>query len=131
LKLITRETDYAIRALGYIAKNDGRIISITEIVKELDQPRPFLRKLLQILNQKGILKSFRGKDGGFKLALKPEDITLVGIMEIFQGKFKLKDCLLKKKICPNKSTCLLKAKLDKIERYMEEELRTTTLKAII
>ncbi|MBM3708257.1 MAG: Rrf2 family transcriptional regulator [Actinobacteria bacterium] len=131
MKLITRETDYAIRALGYIAKNDGRIISITEIVKELDQPRPFLRKLLQILNQKGILKSFRGKDGGFKLALKPEDITLVGIMEIFQGKFKLKDCLLKKKICPNKPTCLLKAKLDKIERYVEEELRTTTLKSII
>jgi Rrf2 family protein len=105
MKLITRDTDYSIRALIYIASNKDRIISITELVKELDTPRPFLRKILQSLSTSGVLKSYRGKNGGFELAGKPEKIRLLDLMEIFQGKFKLSECLFKKELCPNKISC--------------------------
>ncbi|MCX5702041.1 MAG: hypothetical protein NTW64_03570 [Candidatus Omnitrophica bacterium] len=44
MKLITRDTDYAIRALCYIAKNKNEIISVRELVTKLKIPRPFLRK---------------------------------------------------------------------------------------
>ena len=131
MKLITRDTDYSIRALTYIAKNSSRIITITELVKELDVPKPFLRKILQMLSLGGILNSRKGKNGGFELAKKPGSICLTDIMEIFQGKFKLSECLFKKDICPNINDCVLKTKIDKIESIVESKLKDITLASLI
>jgi Rrf2 family protein len=131
MKLITRDTDYSIRALIYIARNNGRIVSITELVKELDTPRPFLRKILQLLSTSGVLKSYRGKNGGFELARKPEKICLLDLMEIFQGKFKLTECLFKKKICPNLINCELKSKLDSLGELVENIIKEITLASLL
>lgn len=127
MKLITRNTDYSIRALIHIARNKDRIVSITELVKELDVPRPFLRKILQLLSINGILKSYKGKNGGFKLAKDPGQIYLLTLMETFQGKFKLTECLFKKKICPNQISCKLRAQLDSLEELVENKIKEITL----
>jgi len=131
MKLITRDTDYSIKALAYIAKNSGRPITITELVKELDSPGPFMRKILQMLSSGGILTSRKGKNGGFELAKNTSDILLTDIMEIFQGKFKLSECLFKKDICPNIANCILKSKIDDIESNVEKSLKGITLYSLI
>ena len=131
MKLITRDTDYSIRALIYIACDKDRIISITELVKELDIPRPFLRKLLQSLSASGVLKSYKGKNGGFELARAPGKIRLLDLMEIFQGKFVLSECLFKKKICPNQISCKLKAQLDSLEEMVENKIKEITLASLL
>jgi len=127
MKLITRDTDYAIRALGYIAGSQERVVSVSELVKELKIPRPFLRKNLQILDKKGILKSYKGKGGGFALAVPPDEISILGLIKIFQGPFKLNECFFKKHLCPNTKDCALKRKIDKIERYVLRELAAINL----
>ena len=131
MKLITRDTDYSIRALIYIARNKDRIVSVTELVKELDTPRPFLRKILQLLSTSGVLKSYKGKNGGFELARKPEKICLLDLMEIFQGKFKLSECLFKKKICPNQISCKLRAQLDSLGELVENKIKEITLTTLL
>jgi Rrf2 family protein len=131
MKLITRDTDYSIKALAYIAKNSGRPITITELVKELDSPKPFMRKILQMLSAGGILSSRKGKNGGFELAKNTSDILLTDIMEIFQGKFKLSECLFKKGICPNLANCILKSKIEDIEATVEKSLKDITLYSLI
>ena len=65
MKLITRDTDYALRALCFIAKHKKEIISVDRLAEESKIPRPFLRKILQKLNRAGILKSYKGQGGGF------------------------------------------------------------------
>lgn len=87
MKLITRDTDYAVRALCFIAENKGKIVSVSELVKVLKIPRPFLRKLLQILHRKRILKSFKGRGGGFQLAIPAERIYLVDLIKFFRGPY--------------------------------------------
>ncbi|MCL4418146.1 MAG: Rrf2 family transcriptional regulator [Actinobacteria bacterium] len=131
MKLITRDTDYSIRALVYIGRKKDRIISITELVKEFGAPRPFLRKILQSLSAKGVLKSYKGKNGGFELAKSPEKIYILDLMEIFQGKFKLTECLFKKKICPNQINCELKSKLDSLEELVENKIKEITLASLL
>ena len=131
MKLITRDTDYSIRALVYIASNKDRIISITELVKELDTPRPFLRKILQSLSASGVLKSYKGKNGGFELARTPGKIRLLDLMEIFQGKFVLSECLFKKNICPNQISCKLRAQLDSLEELVENKIKEITLASLL
>ena len=127
MKLITRDTDYAIRALCFIAKKKGEIISATELVKKIRIPRPFLRKILQTLTRKGMLKSYKGKGGGFVIARKPEKIFITDLVRIFQGSVKLNMCMLRKSICPHIKTCAMKKKLDAIEKHVISELKATTI----
>ena len=83
MKLLIKETDYAVRALCYIAKDKDNIISARGLVRELKIPWPFIRGILQVLHKKGILVSFRGQGGGFKLAKRPENKFFVYFIKLF------------------------------------------------
>jgi len=131
MKLITRNTDYAVRALCCIAEQEKNIVSTDQMVQNLQMPRSFLRKILQILNKKGLLNSYKGKGGGFTLALPPEKISLIDVMEIFQGPIRLNECKFKKSDCPYTSDCLLKKEIDEIEKEVMIKLKAITIASII
>ena len=131
MKLITKDIDYAVKALCRIARDNEKIMSVKELAKELNIPKPFLRKILQILQKDGILKSYKGPNGGFLLASSPEEILLIRIIEIFQGPLKLNECLFRRGICADTTTCVIKGKIDKIERRVISELRVITLASLL
>lgn len=54
-------------------------------------------------------------------------IFLVDLIRIFQGPFKLNECLFKKKACPNIKRCALRKKLKEIEDYVIKELNSITI----
>ena len=132
MKLITRDIDYAVRALIYLADNGkGETVPIPELVDELGITRPFLRKIMQLLAKADVTRSYKGNKGGFRLIKKPEDIYLIDLIEIFQGNFSLNECLLNKDICPNKGNCILKDKVDVIEEKVKTELGSIDLRSLI
>ncbi|MCX5715640.1 MAG: Rrf2 family transcriptional regulator [Candidatus Omnitrophica bacterium] len=131
MKLITRDTDYAMRALIYAAKEKNKRVNVRDIVKEVKIPRPFLRKIVQLLNKKGMIKSYKGKGGGFTLARKPNEIYLMDLIEIFQGPFSLNECFFKRHICPNSGTCFLNKKITRIEKHVLRELRPITIASLL
>ena len=130
MKLINRDTDYAVRALSYILRRKTNIVTVAELVAELGMPRPFLRKILQALNKNGFLKSRRGKGGGFILALAPRQIYLTDVMRVFQGPVRLNECSFKKRVCPETGACPLREKISGLERRMVSELMTVTLESL-
>jgi len=131
MKLITRDTDYAIRALCCIASQEDKLISAAELIKRFKMPKPFLRKILQTLNRKNLLHSYKGKGGGFKLAKPPDKIYLLDLISIFQSPLRLNECTFKKKICPNVTGCALKGKLDNIEKYVVSQLKAVTIASLL
>ena len=131
MKLITRNTDYAVRALCCIAEKKEEVISTDRFVKSLEMPRPFLRKILQTLTKEGLLNSSKGKNGGFSLAVSPEKITLIEVMKIFQGSIRLSEHKFKKSDCPHIKDCLLKKKIDEIEKEVIAKLKAITISSIL
>ncbi|MFC1658541.1 RrF2 family transcriptional regulator [Candidatus Omnitrophota bacterium] len=131
MKLITRDTDYAVRALAFIAGRKKEVIPAAELVRCLKIPRAFLRKILQRLNKKKLLSSCKGQGGGFRLAIAPERIFLLDLIRIFQGRLRLNECVFKKRACPNIKTCKLKQRLDSIEKYIILELKDITLASLM
>lgn len=127
MRLLTREADYAVRALCLISGKKKGMVSVKDLVDELGIPRPFLRKILQILNKEGILNSYRGKGGGFSLALEPHKIFLSDIAEIFQGKLRFIECRRGKRRCPEVRMCILKEEIDSLEKYVISKLRAITI----
>lgn len=131
MKLITRNTDYAVRALCYLAQQGDRFVPVTEMVAVLKIPRPFLRKILQTLSGEGLLKSTKGQGGGFSPAVPAEKILLTDMIKIFQNTIQLNECIFKKKICPNRSTCVLKKEIDSIEHDVLHRLRRITIASLV
>lgn len=130
MNLLTRDTDYAVRALLYLAKK-GKRVSSSEMEKEMSLPRPFLRQILQTLQKNAYLDSIKGHEGGFELLKKPEEIRLLDLMKIFQNEFELCDCLFKKKICPDRPICPLRIKLKNIETAVKNEFHSITLNSLL
>jgi Rrf2 family protein len=131
MKLITRDTDYALRAVCFIAKRKGEIVPVSQLVKELKVPQPFLRKLLQVLSKKGLLYSQKGMGGGFRLSRTAEEISLLDLLAAFQGPLQLNECVLKKRRCPQIEKCPLKKKISSLEKYVIRQLSPVTVGSLI
>ena len=114
-----------------MASKPGRAVTVTELAGDLNMPRPFLRKILQRLSKVGIVRSARGKAGGFMLVKNPDKLTLADFIEAFQGPFSINECVFKKKVCPNTKVCALKRKIDEIEDYVEAQLRSASIGSIL
>lgn len=127
MKLLKKETDYAIRALIFIAKKTPAITAVSDIDKQIGVSKPFLRKILQTLNKEGVLISQKGRGGGFVLARKPGKIFLKDIMKIFQGELNLNNCIFDKKLCQNHKTCILRNKISSIEKTLSVEIEKIKL----
>jgi len=65
---IKRETDYAIRCVYYLAGTEQDVVMMDEIAAEMEIPKSFAAKILQKLVRAGIVSSFQGIKGGFRLA---------------------------------------------------------------
>lgn len=134
MNFISRDTDYAVRALVYMtkaAKKKNSVITVDEIIREDDLPERFLRKILQRLAKNKILSSHKGKQGGFSFLKSPKNIKLTDVIKTFQGEVKFTNCLLKGSICPELKTCILRRKLNQIERSVGRKLRNITITSLV
>lgn len=130
--VISRSSEYAIRALTHLAcHDDGRHRLARDMAERLGIPAPFLGKVLQPLVAKGLLHSQRGRSGGFKLARKPEEIRLVDVVETLETLHPADTCLLGQSECKDEGACPLHAYWQVAARSFHERLRGTTLADLV
>ena len=103
---LTREGDYGIRSVLYLARQPYKKISfVTEISEEYKIPRSFLAKILQKLVKAKIVRSYRGVKGGFSLARQAKDISVLDVLEAIEGKLAMNLCLEDKRKCDFSRHC--------------------------
>ena len=104
--IITRATEYAIRAILYMSRQPvGEIIYKKDICKAQEITPAFLTKILQPLIKEGIVGSQRGVGGGFYLAKNPAEITLLDIINSQEGPVYLNQCLVAEGACDREFFC--------------------------
>ncbi|QFR42983.1 Rrf2 family transcriptional regulator [Sulfurimonas sp. CVO] len=131
--LITRASEYAILSLIVLSKASSPMDSET-LSNQLSIPKSFLAKILQSLAKHGILKSYKGVNGGFALIQKPEEITMLNIMSSVEGREPtVFDCSPSIESCPlNKaSLCSLWPFLNKLQGEIDTFLADLTLADIL
>ncbi len=131
MRLITKNIYYSIRSLLYIAQKPGSAVSVSDLVNKFDMHRAFLRRILQTLSKHKILKSSKGKGGGFVLNIQPSKLRIIDVIEIFRGKVNIMNCLLEKDVCPRPTNCVLMAKMKDIESRLYRTLETTTIATLL
>ena len=120
---ITRETDYGIRCVYYLALNAGKVAMVDEISRATDTPKSFIAKILQKLTRGGFVKSYRGVKGGFTLSRPPGEITLLDVIRAVQGPVAMNACALDKKICSRSATCAIHPVWIEIRKEVEDILK--------
>lgn len=104
--IITRATEYAIRAILYMSRQPaGEIVYKKDICKAQGITPAFLTKILQPLIKDGIVGSQRGVGGGFYLAKPPAEITLLDIVKSQEGPVYLNQCLVEGESCEREFFC--------------------------
>jgi Rrf2 family protein len=131
MALLRKNTDYAVRALMELAVCEGGYVSSRAIADKHGLPYQFLRSIMQRLIRYGLVESKEGVRGGVRLSKNPKEIKIVDVIQIFQGDIELSNCLFQKKLCSNRSTCVLRKEIHRIESLVEKELGKLTIKGLI
>lgn len=107
---ITRQADYAVRAVLYLARASNAERSATSTVaKEQNIPRSFLAKIISQLSIAGLLHTSRGARGGVTLARDAQEITLLEVIEAIDGPIQLNACVEGKGVCSFEDNCPIRS----------------------
>ncbi len=106
MKLSTKPR-YGLRILLQIAidNKEGKAAQGRQIAKKQDISEPYLEQIMIPLKNAGYVRTTRGCNGGYFLNRKPEEITILDIIELFEGEFSLVECVTDPKACTRTKTC--------------------------
>jgi Rrf2 family protein len=89
---ITRQADYAVRAIEYLARQDpNQLFATVTVAEETKIPRTFLAKIISQLSIAGLIKTVRGAHGGISLARDPHEISLLDVVTAIDGPIQINE----------------------------------------
>ena len=105
MRLSTRGR-YGTRLMVDLAQHyaDGPV-PLAEIARRQDLSAKYLEQLIILLRGAGLIRSVRGRRGGYMLARNPEAISVGEIVETLEGKLSVVDCVLEPELCYRATEC--------------------------
>ncbi|GAA4143761.1 Rrf2 family transcriptional regulator [Sphingobacterium kyonggiense] len=127
--MFSKSTEYAIRAVFYIAKSTqlGRKVGIKEIASNIESPEAFLGKILQELSKNGIIRSIKGPNGGFYLTEEEMNKKLIEVVKAIDGDNIFTGCGMGLQQCSEKYPCPLHNEFKAIRNDLTRMLNRITL----
>ncbi len=124
--------EYALRALLVLAiQHSEKVVRIQTISDAQKIPKRFLEQILNDLKCAGIVESKRGVAGGYRLAKKPEQITLAAIVRHIEGALAPVSCVserfYEKCSCPDESRCAIRSVMKEIREAIVKVAERVTL----
>ena len=105
---ITRQADYAVRAVLHLARTGDQRTATSMIAEEQRIPPSFLAKIISQLSIAGLLHTSRGARGGVTLSREAKDITLLEVVEAIDGPIQLNECVGNNGTCSFDGDCPLR-----------------------
>lgn len=112
---LTLYTDYSLRVLLFLgAKKPDELSTIKEISDAYGISKNHLMKVTHELGKMGYIETIRGRGGGIRLAMQPEDIIIGQVVRQTEEDFYLVDCFNPESVgCVISPVCSLKGALNK------------------
>ena len=123
---ITRQADYALRAMLFLARLEtGERAATSQIAEEMQIPASFLAKIISQLSIAGLIQTSRGAHGGVRLMRQPEEVSLLDVVEAIDGPITMNECTQDPSVCAFGDNCPLhdvwcEAKAELVHKLREE-----------
>src|SRR5574341_2146873 len=123
---ITRQADYAVRAVLHLARaGNSERAATSAIAKEQNIPPSFLAKIISQLSIAGLLHTSRGARGGVTLAREPREISLLEVVEAIDGPIQLNECVGEDGVCSFEGDCPLRPVWCEAQDELVSRLKST------
>ena len=97
-------TDYTFRVIMYLADKPREIVTGGEIAGAMGIPINYIKSLTKNLKDKGIIETYAGQKGGYKIIKDPSLITAADIITAVEGKTVINRCMEAEKFCSRNAT---------------------------
>lgn len=130
--MLSRRADYGVRAMMDIAAHSAneRVI-VADVAKRQDIPPSFLAKIIPLLARAGLVRTSLGASGGITLALPPEEISLLQIIQAIDGPFALNLCSIDPTQCKHYESCSACEVWGKAQAQLDRTLSQTRLSDLV
>ncbi len=129
----TLRVEYAIKALVRLGLAEEPM-SVPQISAAESIPATFLEQIFVRLRRAGLVNSIRGKKGGYTLALPPDEITVLDVIEAVEGKYGLAKCLVpggEQECSVLVTDCILRSVWNRLQHRIKDILSEITIETII
>ncbi len=129
--LITRQADYAVRIVIYLAQHYGKTLTAGVLAEKTNVPKSFLPRIVSTLSNRRIVVTEKGKKGGVKLAKPPEEITVYEVIEAIDGTPFMNVCVDREDVCPYTSFCKMHELWKELQEHIVSKLKNTTISDVL
>jgi Rrf2 family protein len=123
--MITKEADYAIRMVLYLAScRDAKSpVSTQELAEAMDIPYRFLRRIVSRMVKAGLVRTTRGRGGGLHPARSPAQISLLDVLHAISPRsLQLSPCIERQNACGRAGICPVRREVAVVQSAMQRQL---------
>ncbi len=124
---VSRLADYASVVMACLARHPGEVVPAAQVGEEAHLELPTVSKLLKQLARAGLVESFRGAAGGYRLAKPAQNISLAEIVEALDGPIGLTACSVGHAGCERQSYCAVARDWQGVGAAIGDALRGVSL----
>lgn len=124
---VSRLADYGTVILSHMSKQPETLYSAHDIAEDVRVSLPTVSKLLKLLARSEIVISYRGAQGGYRLAKPPEQISIADIVDALDGRVSLTECDGPEGQCELESHCSIRGNWQKVGEVIREALAKISL----
>lgn len=127
---LSRLADYAVVILCPLARGDCRVYTARTLSDRTGLPWPTVAKVLKILSRAGLVGSVQGRQGGYRLARAPGEISLAQVIEAVEGPVRLTECIRETGRCSHRARCPVQSHWETINDSVRSTLARISLREL-
>jgi len=123
---ISKLTDYAILVMVELAR-DGEMLSAHALAERVGVEIPTASKVLKLLAGAGLLESYRGANGGYRVSRQSSDISVAEVIAAIEGPIAMTECSVEEGLCSQEESCELRGNWQRISVAVARALQEVSL----
>jgi FeS assembly SUF system regulator len=123
---ISKMSDYAILLMVELAR-DREVLSAHALSERVRVEVPTASKVLKLLAGNGLLESFRGANGGYRVTRGAADINVAEVIAAIEGPIAMTECSVEQGLCNQEDSCELRGNWQRISLAVAEALQQVSL----
>ncbi len=124
---ISKLTDYAILVMVELNAYHGEVMNAHILAEHIHVESPTVSKVLKLLARAGLVKSFRGINGGYSVDRPASDISIARIISAIEGPIAMTECSIEEGLCSQEAVCSLRSNWRRISAAVARAMEGVTL----
>ncbi len=125
---VSKLTDYAVVLLSQLPDRHGMPIAVSELAERTGVPDPTVAKVLKTLVPAGLVVSFRGANGGYRLGRPADEISVGAVIAAMEGPIAVTACVSTADVtCSVEQLCPMRGNWDRVNHTIQSALENVSL----